>query len=102
MYSLIGLHDLASVAPDSEAARLFRDGLDSLRTFLPLFDTGSGSVYDLRHLQLRSAPNLARWDYHKVHVYLLRWLHLLTDDPLFQQFSDRWLGYSLGKRAKHN
>lgn len=105
IYSLIGLYDMSVVKGTSSsqlAQDLFTSGLESLRLFLPLYDTGSGSVYDLRHLSLKTPPNLARWDYHKVHVYLLRWMFILTKDKTFLDYSERWLGYSMGKKAKHN
>lgn len=113
MYSLIGLHDFANVKladDDPEEARLgaerasvlFATGMDSLRTFLPLYDTGSGSIYDLRHVGLRSAPNIARWDYHAVHVYLLKWLVQITGDKMLNETAERWIAYSWGRKAKHN
>uniref|UniRef100_A0A1I7XPP4 Heparosan-N-sulfate-glucuronate 5-epimerase n=1 Tax=Heterorhabditis bacteriophora TaxID=37862 RepID=A0A1I7XPP4_HETBA len=113
MYALIGLYDMSKVIPAVEApdniktgplrARaLFEAGLDSLRLFIPLYDTGSGSIYDLRHIGLQTAPNLARWDYHAVHVYLLKWLVQITGDKILDETADRWIAYSYGKRAKHN
>uniref|UniRef100_A0A1I7SSB4 Heparosan-N-sulfate-glucuronate 5-epimerase n=1 Tax=Bursaphelenchus xylophilus TaxID=6326 RepID=A0A1I7SSB4_BURXY len=101
IYSLIGLYDFSQIE-NGTAWRLFQDGLNSLNQMLPLYDTGSGSVYDLRHLFLKTAPNLARWDYHKVHIYLLRWLHIITKEKIYYDYSERWLLYSTGKRAKHN
>ncbi|KAI1727792.1 D-glucuronyl C5-epimerase [Ditylenchus destructor] len=103
LYSLIGLYD-ASMIPELkvEATELFDTGVNSLRTFLPLYDTGVGSVYDLRHLGLKSSPNIARWDYHALHVYLLKWLYNITDDKFLNEVADRWAGYAHGKRAKHN
>jgi heparosan-N-sulfate-glucuronate 5-epimerase len=80
MYSLLGLYDLWSTL-DSEAdrfgadrercRRLFDAGVRSLRALLPFFDTGSGSVYDLRHFSMSTAPKVARWDYHSTHINLL-------------------------------
>ncbi|KHJ85958.1 D-glucuronyl C5-epimerase [Oesophagostomum dentatum] len=113
MYSLIGLFDLSSVkitedadenirAGIERASTLFSAGLDSLRALLPLYDTGSGSIYDLRHVGLRTAPNLARWDYHAVHVYLLKWLVQISGDKALNETADRWIAYSWGKKAKHN
>lgn len=110
------------------ASVLFATGMDSLRTFLPLYDTGSGSIYDLRHVGLRSAPNIARycllssvlvmrscrffrgeiyssafrWDYHAVHVYLLKWLVQITGDKMLNETAERWIAYSWGRKAKHN
>lgn len=80
MYSLIGLYDLSQVsfstdqmpqvklknasrdaeAGTAKAHKLFNEGVESLKRHLPLYDTGSGSIYDLRHTGLKTAPNLAR------------------------------------------
>lgn len=106
IYSLLGLYDLKTVAAPSdqgqEAERLYRDGLHSLRALLPLFDTGSGSIYDLRHYSLGSAPNLARWDYHTTHINQLLLISTIEDDPFYHTTAHRWIGYMKGKRAAHN
>jgi heparosan-N-sulfate-glucuronate 5-epimerase len=104
MYSLIGLYDLSALPSEfsGHAKQLFDSGLESLRVLLPLFDTGSGSTYDLKHVTVKVVPNLARPDYHSVHIYLLKWLHTITGDKLFQQYSERWYGYAVGRFAKHN
>jgi len=118
MYALIGLYDVSATAPPGEghstAMRLYSSGVASLRGMLPLFDTGSGTVYDLRHLTLGGAspPNRARWDYHATHVNQLLLLSLLlqngsiaTDEPTATEFkavANRWLGYMRGKLAPHN
>ncbi|CAJ0942152.1 unnamed protein product, partial [Mesorhabditis belari] len=113
LYSLIGLYDLSNVETSKEfnktvdeginvANQLFINGTRSLLTLLPLFDTGSGSLYDLRHVGLGSAPNLARWDYHAVHVYLIEWLHIITGEQLLADTAQRWAAYARGNRAKHN
>lgn len=55
IYSLLGLYDLNATAPRSlshEAGILFDQGMLSLKKMLSLFDTGSGSIYDLRHFTL--------------------------------------------------
>lgn len=65
IYSLLGLYDLHQVAPKTkggkEAGLLYDQGMESLKKMLTIFDTGSGSVYDLRHFSLGVAPNIARW-----------------------------------------
>lgn len=70
LYSLIGLYDLSQLDVTSEsedvrlkvteAAELYKTGIQSLKQLLPLYDTGSGTIYDLRHVGLGTAPNLAR------------------------------------------
>ncbi|NWV75427.1 GLCE epimerase, partial [Dasyornis broadbenti] len=105
MYALIGLYDLKETAGERlgrEAALLFERGLASLKALLPLFDTGSGSVYDLRHFTLGTAPNLARWDYHTTHINQLQLLASVHPAPIFRDFVKRWKSYLRGGRAKHN
>ncbi|XP_037716981.1 D-glucuronyl C5-epimerase B [Drosophila subpulchrella] len=105
IYSLLGLYDLNSTAPVKiarEAGKLFAQGMYSLKKMLLLYDTGSGTSYDLRHLSLGVAPNLARWDYHATHVNQLLLLATIDSDPLIAQTAERWKGYMFGRRAKHN
>ncbi|RXG72932.1 D-glucuronyl C5-epimerase [Armadillidium vulgare] len=86
MYSLLGLYDLkqSSTAPTNPSQTLFDEGMKSLRMLLPLFDTGQGSLYDLRHFTSQVAPNLARWDYHTTHITQL--LTLATVDSSSADF----------------
>lgn len=105
IYSLIGLYDLITLAPKnfvSDATFLYEQGMKSLKTLLLSFDTGSGTIYDLRHLTVGSAPKIARWDYHATHVNQLLLLATLDQDPLFSSTAGRWVGYMNGKRAPHN
>ncbi|XP_066295809.1 D-glucuronyl C5-epimerase B-like [Branchiostoma lanceolatum] len=105
IYSLIGLYDLQQAAPPGEgkeAAELFAEGMRSLKAMLPLYDTGAGTVYDLRHFMLGIAPNIARWDYHTTHVNLLQLLVSIDPDPVLAGTLRRWVGYTKGRRAKHN
>ncbi|XP_011064766.1 PREDICTED: D-glucuronyl C5-epimerase [Acromyrmex echinatior] len=105
IYSLIGLYDLKSIAVGKdaeEAIRLFNQGMISLKNMLTLYDTGSGTTYDLRHFTLKTAPNLARWDYHSTHINQLLLLNSIDNDPIFITTAERWIGYMNGKRAAHN
>lgn len=105
IYALIGLFDVAETAGDKlgrEAGVLFSRGIESLKAMLPLFDTGSGTVYDLRHFVLGSAPNVARWDYHTTHINQLQLLASIDSAPIFREYLKRWKTYLKGGRAKHN
>ncbi|XP_065564890.1 D-glucuronyl C5-epimerase B-like isoform X2 [Artemia franciscana] len=104
IYSLIGLYDVAH-APDSmgsEARDLYIQGIRSLKAMLLLYDTGSGTLYDLRHITAGGAPNVARWDYHSTHVNQLLLLSTIESDPVFATTAKRWQSYMNGKRAPHN
>lgn len=92
----------ASPQHATDAAELFDQGMRSLKVLLPLYDSGSGSFYDLRHVTMHITPNLARWDYHTLHVSLLYFLASIDPDPVFRTTAIRWEGYAKGKRAKHN
>lgn len=105
IYSLLGLYDLMTIAPDSQskdAEELFEDGMTSLKNMLMLYDMGSSTSYDLRHYSLGIAPNLARWDYHATHINQLLLLSTIDNDDLFIHTAERWKGYMIGKRAAHN
>lgn len=105
IYSLLGLYDLNSTAPSSfshEAGVLFEQGMISLKKMILLYDTGSGTSYDLRHFTLGIAPNIARWDYHVTHVNQLLLFATIDKDPVIGQTADRWRGYMMGKKASHN
>ncbi|XP_032371845.1 D-glucuronyl C5-epimerase B isoform X1 [Etheostoma spectabile] len=105
IYSLLGLYDLTETAGEKlgrEAGQLFSRGMESLKAMLPLFDTGSGSIYDLRHFMVATAPNLARWDYHTTHINQLQLLASIDNAPIFKDVVKRWKNYLKGIRAKHN
>lgn len=114
MYSLLGLYDVWTVLKQKEnyqdsyktSERLFSDGLLSLQKLLPLFDTGSGTLYDLRHFTMMTSPKVARWDYHSTHINLLYTFSTIVNDEktkiYFLATAERWTQYMLGIRSKHN
>ncbi|KAL5106253.1 D-glucuronyl C5-epimerase [Taenia crassiceps] len=75
IYSLIGLYDLSKVASVNgtnnaiiaRASQLLEDGVATLARVLPLYDSGTGSFYDLRHLSLAHAFRLSP------HLESLKW-----------------------------
>ncbi|RWS26724.1 D-glucuronyl C5-epimerase-like protein [Leptotrombidium deliense] len=103
IYSLFGLYDLVVACEKQceDAAILYKEGIASLKKLLPLFDIGSGTLYDLRHFSLGIAPNLARWDYHTTHINQLLFLSTIEAN-VFQATTKRWISYMKGKRAPHN
>jgi len=107
MYSLLGLYDVKSIGvamgAGEKAKELYDEGLKSLKAMLNLFDTGSGTMYDLRHITLPGiSPNLARVDYHVTHINQLLMFATFEKDPIFETTANRWIGYSEGNRAPHN
>jgi len=104
MYSLIGLYDLSVVNTSSSKAKsLYKRGIESLEALLPLYDAGSATFYDLRHVTMKTAPKYARWDYHTTHINQLLLLATINNNSsLFNETAERWRGYMVGKKAPHN
>lgn len=106
-----------TVLISEKAKHLLADGIRTLAQVLPLYDSGIGSFYDLRHLSLshsfrlaprigrlvssgrarektlrallKAGPNRARWEYHKVHLQQLHQLALV----IAPQHADLWNMY---------
>lgn len=108
IYSLIGLYDMKMACEGEEeergskAAFLYEEGMKSLKTLLPFFDSGVSSYYDLRHFTLGIVPNLARWDYHTTHIGQLLLLSTIDEAEILKSTASRWIEYMKGKRAPHN
>ncbi|KAL3861260.1 hypothetical protein ACJMK2_007304 [Sinanodonta woodiana] len=105
IYSLLGLYDLKQVAEGTaltDVERIYNSGMKTLKALLLLFDSGTGTFYDLRHVILGIAPNRARWDYHTTHINQLLQLSIIDSDPIFTKTAARWMDYMKGKRAPHN
>lgn len=123
MFTLIGLHDLASTGRAPVAKRLFQIGLRTLRVALPWYDrNGKTSAYHLSYLTnpLRLVP----WDdrngmaipgrlgyrparlwqvhaddwYHRVHVIELQALADIAGSRVLRGWRDRWEQVPLEKR----
>jgi heparosan-N-sulfate-glucuronate 5-epimerase len=92
MFALVGLCDLADLM-NEDAGSLFRQGLQTLKTVLPLYDLGDGSSYDLGHLT--HPPNKAHRDagYHLIHITLLNALGTVTGDQILLGYRDHWNSY---------
>lgn len=92
IYSIYGLADyLTFCGNNSQAHILLADSLKSLVKRLNFYDTGTRTLYDLRHLSDPELyPNVARWDYHTLHVsqlyYLADWIQ--KSKTLFNQHNE--------------
>ena len=72
MFTLLGLYDLASVAPRSEAHSLYLAGRRTLTAALPSYDRAGVALYDL------ASTHIAPQSYQAVQLYLLRALSSLS------------------------
>jgi len=91
MYTLIGLYDLASIAPRSKAKAMYEAGRKTLEAALPKYDIDGLASYDLTHLTTHSGrPAIASAMYQAIHVYLLRALDSLKPNRRFRYYASRW------------
>lgn len=85
-----GIHDYAVHTGRGDVLRLFEDAVRTVKDHLPLFDTGYWSLYEQSGTRMKM---LASPFYHSLHIVQLRVMALLTRDPVFETFADRWESY---------
>jgi heparosan-N-sulfate-glucuronate 5-epimerase len=90
MYTLIGLYDLASIAPRSSARSMYLEGRRTLHEALPHYDREGLATYDLTPLTLRQETSPATQGYQVAHVQLLRALDSLSANGRFAAYASRW------------
>ncbi len=97
IYSLIGLYDLYATTGTNISKQLYDAGVNSLTNMISLFDLGCSSAYDLvHHSVLSSAPNIANFMYHGLHISLLSIINSIEPGNPFKSIQERWSGYSEG------
>lgn len=91
MYTLIGLYDLDSIAPNSGARQLYEAGRRTVHAALPRYDVKGISAYDLTQVTVKDQkPYIAHQVYQTVHVNLLRALDTIEPDARFRFYANRW------------
>ncbi|XP_055863850.1 D-glucuronyl C5-epimerase B-like [Biomphalaria glabrata] len=105
IFSMLGLYDvMKTVDGESQqlSEKLWNAGLKSLKIMIGMYDSGTGTLYDLRHVINHEQPNRARWDYHTTHIALVQEMAIIDGDPIFHQTANRWIDYMYGIKSKHN
>ena len=90
MFTLVGLYDLASVAPGSSAGADFEHGMKTLRTILPRYDYGGIPSYALSQVTIKGQAVDPAPAYHPVVVYLLNALNSVRPSPILRTYAKRW------------
>jgi hypothetical protein len=84
--ALLTLGVLAQVMSDTGALRMYHRGLDALKYYTPLYDTGSWTLYSLT--QGLNSP-----DYHAYCIQLLDAPYAQSGDIWLKETADRWRTY---------
>lgn len=90
LFCLIGLYDGFQVTKDNNLETAFKQGIESLRKMLPLFDNGYISYYHLGHLEYTCQNVLISPSYHIIHVLLLETLFSITQIKEFEFYIKKW------------
>ena len=81
---IIRLREYYLISSDKKAEKLYLEGLVSLVHYLPEYDAGNKtSYYDAQ-------GNIANDHYHEMHVAQLESLYQYTNDPIFNEFKEKW------------
>ena len=85
IYSLFGVYDFYKASDNEKAKKTWDKGIQTLVNKLEKYDMdGEWSKYDLFE-ELPAQPF-----YHRVHVKQLKVLHSITEEPLFNEYAEKW------------
>jgi hypothetical protein len=91
LHTLINLHDFRTFTGLEEADSIIDEGVRGTIDMLPMYDRHGYSLYSLApNPGVRNHFNIANPFYHRMHVALLRRLHVITGETMFEQYADRW------------
>jgi heparosan-N-sulfate-glucuronate 5-epimerase len=94
MWASWGVYDYFLLTGDLAVWSLFQCAIKTLIRNLPSFDTGFWTLYEHSGTFL---PMLASSFYHKLHIVQLRVMGMITGDPVFKQFAEKWTAYTRNK-----
>lgn len=86
IFAILGLFDVAKIANSALAADLAQRGAQSVIGFLPSFDMGDWSSYDI-------SGKRASVHYHNIHVQQLQKLYSVTNNKSFLEWHKKFAAY---------
>lgn len=95
MFTLLGLYDLSYIKPESEATRLYNEGMETLKLVLPNYDSEENriSIYHLGHITKAPRSIHVSNFYHMVHIIQLKSLDSVSPDSILQRYYKAWKEY---------
>ncbi|HJQ66158.1 MAG TPA: D-glucuronyl C5-epimerase family protein [Gemmatimonadales bacterium] len=85
--ALLGVGYFYSVTNDPEVKRVYDRGIEAMKYYTPLFDTGQWTLYS-------RTQGLNTVYYHNVCIQLMDALYSQSGDAWFKQVADRWRSYT--------
>ncbi|GEM_PF-384923 len=95
MFTLLGLYDLSYIKPESEATKLYNEGMETLKLVLPNYDSEENriSIYHLGHITKAPRSIHVSNFYHMVHIIQLKSLDSVSPDSILQRYYKLWKEY---------
>ncbi|WP_316569269.1 D-glucuronyl C5-epimerase family protein [Neobacillus sp. YIM B06451] len=98
MFVLLGLYDWSKLEVQGDygqqqANSLFNRGIQSLKKVLPKYDMGGFTMYDLSYYTMKTKKPHVAIGYHAVHIYQLKALYSITNEPSLLSRSNLWASY---------
>jgi len=99
MWAIWGVYDYFLATGDSFARTIYEAAVRTLLNNIARYDMEFWSLYELSGTRL---PMVASPFYHHLHIVQLRVMHLLSEEPLFLDYAERWESYrkSRSKRTR--
>ena len=88
IFAMFGVYDFYRVTGSEDALSLFQEGVNTVKEYLPLYDTGFWTKYDLK-----SGSGCAPVRYHRIHIEQLKVLYEITGEGIFNDYLQRWESY---------
>lgn len=93
LYFIIGCHDYYMFSNEIYFKDIFDDSIKHLENLLPFFDLGNWSCYDLSHLIYKTDVKKCNSNYHIVHIKLLKYLYIITDNDTIKFYYKKFKEY---------
>ncbi|MCF7919899.1 MAG: D-glucuronyl C5-epimerase family protein [Candidatus Cloacimonetes bacterium] len=88
IFALFGIYDYVRVFPKNElAARLFSEGIATLKNILPQFNLGYWSRYNLCSAEWYPDIDPATINYQRLHIVQLECLHRITGEKVIKDYN---------------
>ncbi len=89
IFALFGLYDYNLAVDQARAGELFERSIDTLAQHLAGYDSGYWSYYD-------SQKHISSRFYHRLHISQLEALSLISENPVFEEYHQRWTSFEDG------
>ncbi len=90
LWALWGVYDYVLLTGEPAARELFESCVHTITRYLPAYDSGFWSYYELTPQRIKS---IASPFYHRLHIVQLNIMHRMTGITAFESCADRWQRY---------